>query len=276
MIFEQPKELNRFLLPRTKWTPARAWALVRILLPILVMLMLLCAESRWLDGLTVWPAFAIWPLCVPIFGAMIWGSSRFEQGRSRKLQWDERYVRCTLAMPFRIRWGNVLGFRFEPAGPRAEWTLLSVQYRVYKKQAADWGMILDAVQREALLSELRRRTAEGAAKFDIVELASAPVEAKKEFRVYSLPIWLSTLGLVLCLNSLPFLAAGLLPLPLIDKIADPNPPPHPQIMAWLAHFPTIEARRHFLALIGAALLVAGLGCIWLSSVLSKRHKRREK
>ena len=209
--------------------------------------------------MTIWPVLVDVPLMVPLIGAMFWGASQIERSRRRKLQLDEKGIRFTMGSAYGVRWRKVMGFRFEPAGTQAEFTRLSVQYGIYQKERQQWGMIMDATQREMLLSELARRRDAGST-FDIVEVDDvAEEEPKREFKVYSLPIWLAMLSFILFFNALPLLMAGLLP-PEWLAGGDQGTKLNPKIIAWIQHFHSRAAFRHAMAIMGAILFAVAAGC----------------
>lgn len=271
MIIEQPAELNSIARPpaKGKITWGRVWTWVKFASPLLTLAALFSAEFSFLDDSPPAPRsdspvdvvlFLLLMLVLVLF--LVW-YSRLEDRRKRSLEWDDTFLRLKPGM--KIRWRHLRAFHLEPAGPGGKFTRLTIHHRRGGGNHR-WAMILDDPQkRETLIAALdgRRRTCP--CDF-VIETRNTPNAFPNSAPGSSHPvldIWLACLGIFLIYNSMPLLAVGFLPPGLLRNISNPNTQSHvnPQITAWLdTHLPTIEARRHAAALIGALLLIVGAAC----------------
>ena len=273
MIFEQPKELNEFACPSIPWTKTRLWNLTKLLIPFLVFLFLIVAESRLTRGLPVIPGLIEASLIIPFLIAMCWLASWAENRSKRTLQLKDNCIRLKPCNLWRIPWRNIRCFQIEPSGPRGEFEKFTVQFTSPGRAGRRyWSMVFaEIIQYETLLSELKNRKEAGLGKFTI-EVFDTPIPPPIEFHAKSAPIWLRVFGLIFLMHGLPILMVGVTPLVYHAQNGAHRDKVNPRLAALFNHFASSQDRKRFLAITGAALTGAGTGCVALAMILERRQK----
>lgn len=283
--FQQPWRLNIHASPDEIWTRRDSLQLCIAALPLLALTLVLAAESTCLNitnpageplstillagivGMTL-----VCAVMLPLGG---WMRNHIK----RVLVLKKKHVQMLAGEKGRlVRWKNVLAFHFEPARPRVvepaahidEWCRVTIEFKIYSHQGR-WSMILtDAHQKQSLLEELQSRLREGAV-FTIVQHATPlpdrpkrkPMPLFMNFTAYFIGMWF------LCHGIFFFGLAILPPLPNIDpSIVDPA------IVQFLAVLRGNHDPRHFLIVLGAALLVIGLIIRVPAALWVKRERAR--
>lgn len=277
MAFEQPKEFNQFAITPRRWTSERLWEATKLGSPLLVLFYLLVTESRILKGLPVAPGL----IGVSLFPILIILLAKFQtlaENRSKRtLRFKNNGVEISSYHRYKIRWRDVLRFQLEPTGLQGELSKFTIQYS--SPTPTCWSMILpEAVQREALLSELKDRQQQEPGQF-IIEVFDTPQTPLKPFKVRSAPIapiWLYGIGVLLLFNGLPMLAVGLLEPEEFHQNEVRHDRVNPYMAQYLQHFSSREEVRAFFAIMGAVFTGSSAGCLILSSALVRRQKRAYK
>jgi len=272
MTFEQPRELNKFLFTPIPWTPERGWALANVLLPVLVFILLIITEMRFIRGLPILPGILGITVGLPLFIAVFCAAFRLAGGPRRTLLLRDKYIEAMPGKGYRgrIRWRHIRGFQFEPAGLHGELTKVTLRYRGGSKFRRGWSMILrDELQREALLSELKGFQQSEFGEFNIeISDVTIPPPGRPKFHP-ALP-WICSLGFLLLYNGLPAIMVSLAPAGFYHSEATANSQLNPKVTAWRDQFARPHNYRRFILVAGSALTAAGAGCVIFSSILLRR------
>lgn len=274
MTFEQSGELNPHLyVPPEPLTLKQCLRIAWVLAPVGLLMAGFVAEFNWMDGRAIGPGLLG---VLGMFAALLlfyWamersGSKKEANHEKRTLTLEDEYLRMQPPIPEKIRWRKISSFKFEPAGPDGKYTRLVVEYTRVGDRKYQWPMILaDAAQREAILSELKRRGQRCVIK------GSGP-DAPPHRRPALGGLWLMVSGCFLLFNGLPILAVELLPESAHRQdCCSEKTPMNPHLQEWLSKFPTAEAKQHFFIKLGAALTFAGCLAVVPACIESWRMKK---
>ncbi len=265
MIFEQPKELNVILLPPAV-KAARLWLLVKLLGAPLLIGLLFMVEILIVKGRAMLPFCGVL-LVFPLLGFLILFLVQGQQDRSsRSVQIEEDGLQLKPGAGRKIPWSDVVGFRFEPAGPQGHYEKLTVRYREPSRRAEfPWRMILtDEAQCEAILAVLEKRQTMNPGRFT-VEILGEPDQLKSNSSMI-LSIWLLFLGMFFLMHGLIALVSGV---SFLRRDAAEQAS-NLLILSWHAPFATAHDLGRFLVELGGGMTMFAIGCLVLFVVLLKK------
>jgi hypothetical protein len=289
MTFEQPANLNRYILPPIPVTWGFRWKLFKFFLPITLFCAALIIESllikawgrdNWGDWLFLRILMAICVLPVALdfyveFG--LWARHK----REKSIKLEEDHVQTGPDLTRRIPWQQIAAWQFNNLSDEKNYRVATLEYATIKYK---WGpqrrkklqrdsIVLEKSQTDQLISEVKSRRQKDGLDFSISDQESNFVPKSFELKNVDVAInYLFFAGAFLLIEGLPLLLAGM---GMKDDSPDPdfNPNPNGSFAKFVrAHFSSVAGFRHFCVITGAILCGSGLLLIIWGGLLNKKRK----
>lgn len=283
MKFEQPANLNRYILPWIPVTWGFRWKLFKFFLPITVFCALMAIQAILIiawerDDWGHWLLFRIlMAICILPIGLNLgvefdlWARRK----REKMLNLEGDFVRIGPGLAQRVPWQQIIAWQFNYLADEKNYRVATMEYKTGpkwgpKKKLRRYSIVLEKSQMDQLISEVKSRRQRESLDFSTSDRESnfAPkfFEFKKVDATMNFLFWA---GAFLLIEGIPFLAGGLGG---GDHSPDPDFRPNPNgnfAKFMMAHFSSGAEFRHFCLITGAVLCGSGLLLVILSSAVMK-------